>query len=581
MKYQPQTGQYRGFPRFESIFVNQVQLYQISFQITLHHHFTCNRFGFWQEVEIYVSIMASSSSSPSVPEVAPTAAEKKALLSLAKLWMIGNKRPFQSLLQIMIGLKHPVSVNNLLREMEKKGLVRRPSPTTVEITFAGLQRPEIKVLKLPTNILEHHNAIKHLLNRKQVNIFDVLADGRARSRKEVASILGYPSHVGNFQNKLSFMSNLELILYPTSKEIQLSDMCFKHTSGRYMEPGMASVSAVAVAAGGATGIYKAQSSAKVTVAKKMSQTKHALPDVVSASKVSLATRGSSVSSPSSRLHIGAETLTKKYLRLLLNFHTHYSPGHPLSPFLTPMVLIMLAGNKNKSTKVVAKALKQLTDEGLIFYHGKGDSRSVHLTITGAKTAATLGVDYVPNNLAVLKKISNVLSTDAERKMFDALQDRSSHPRADVARVLGYTCTGTKKFTKTIKVLKGKGLLHFPRGSTGKLQLTDACFPFGKDDDDADQLVENPDDAYGTDTDVESADKKPAAAISNAVPAGPPTAPAIDLRNSDEEEGKSEEDTGRITTIDLTNSDDESSWDPIALANANAAELADGGVFLAV
>ena len=206
-----------------------------------------------------------------------------------------------------------------------------------------------------------------------------------------------------------------------------------------------------------------------------------------------------------------------------------------------MILVMLAGNKCKTSKVVAEALKQLTDEDLVIYHGKGSGRSVHLTSKGVKIASALGVEYVPNNAAVLTKISDVLTTDAERKMLDALKGRSSRSRADVAGHMGYTCTGTKKFTDTIKVLKSKGLLHFPKGSTGKLQLTDACFPFGKDDDAAGSpvAVSSEDAAYDAETDVESAQRKPAAVTSGNDVGAP--APTIDLTYSDEDSDWNPED----------------------------------------
>ena len=436
-------------------------------------------------------------------------------------------------------------------------MITRPSSSTVAITAAGLQRPEIKALKPPTTNIEHHNNIKSHLNPKQIEIFGVLVDGKVHSRSEVASGLGYASHKGHFQNTLSGMKGLGIISYPRSNEVQLTDMCFILGPGSMAAPV----------------VRKAQTTAKVTAAKKLSQTKHTLLTGPIVSKVPQVTKDSSPSTSSSRHHVEAKALQEKYLRLLLNFHSYHKPGHPLCPILTPIVLVMLAGNKNLSTKIVAEALKQLADDGLIYYHGKGASRSVALTPMGAKTAATLGVDYVPNNLAVLNKISAVLGTDTEGKMFDALRDRSPHPKADVARALGYTCTGTKKFAETIKILKNKGLLH---SIGGNLQLTDACFPFGKDDDDADQFSVNPDAAYDADTDVESYDKKPAA-NSNVAPAVPSAAPAIDLTHLDEDEDEDD----RITAIDLTSSGDESGWDPIAITDAQAAESADGGVFFSV
>ena len=492
--------------------------------------------------------------------LALSSTEERALLSLAKLWMIGNRRPLRSMLQMMIGLKHPVSVDNLLREMDKKGLVQRPCPASVELAATALELPGVKNMRPPVDNVEHHTAIKGLLGSKQIDIFDVLSDGRVHTRKEVAEILGYPSHVGNFQNRLSPMSNLGIISYPSSKEVQLTDMCFIHSPTKSKLPDVVLVdSAGGSAAASApapvnTKVERIQSTStqKATDAKKTPQAKqHALETDTWPSKMPPITKKKSPPSGSSTRHgRDVDTLKKRYLRLLLNFHSHYSPGHPRSPSLHPMILVMLAGNKCKTSKIVAEALKQLTEEDLVFFEGKGSSRSVHLTRTGVKRASALGSEYVPNNTFVLKRISAVLTTDAERKMLDALKDRSSRPRADVARAMGYTCTGTKKFTETIKVLKSKGLLHFPKGSTGKLQLTDACFPFGKDDDDAttSSVAVSPDDAaYDAETDVESAVRKHAA-VTPGNDVGTP-ASAIDLTYSDEDsDWKPEDDCVQVASI---------------------------------
>ena len=443
----------------------------------------------------------------------------------------------------MIGLKHPVSVDNLLREMNKKGLVRRPCPASVELTPTALEIPDVKNMKAPIDNVEHHTAIRGLLDStKQIEIFNVLSDGRARTRKEVASILGYPSHAGNFQNILSPMSNLGIISYPSSKEVQLTDVCFICSSTKSSVPD--AVSADTADDGAAAVFAPAPVTIKVEITqpaqKVIAAKQHALVSETSPSKMPPIIRKLSSLTPSTFTlpRSDVDALKKRYLRLFLNFHSHHSPGHPLASSLHPMILVMLAGNKCKTSKIVAESLKQLTGEDLVFYHGKGSSRRVHLTPKGVKMASALEIEIVPNNTAVLKKISAVLTTDAERKMFDALKDRSSRPRVDVARAMGYTCTGTKKFTETIKVLKSKGLLHFPQGSAGKLQLTDACFPFGEDDDAAGGPIASSEDAaYDAETDVESAERKPAAVTpGNDVPVA-------------------------AATIDLTYSDDDSDWNP--------------------
>ena len=123
------------------------------------------------------------------------------------------------------------SLNNLLPNLERKGLISRPSSSTVAITPVGLQRPETKSMKAPVNNIEHHKNIKSNLNQKQIEIFDVLADGKVHIRREVASQLGHPSHKGHFQNLLSGMKTLGLVSYPSSKEMELTEMCFVLPSG--------------------------------------------------------------------------------------------------------------------------------------------------------------------------------------------------------------------------------------------------------------------------------------------------------------------------------------------------------------
>ena len=134
------------------------------------------------------------------------------------------------------------SLNNLLPNLERKGVISRPSSSTVAITPAGLQRPEIKGVKAPTNNIEHHKNIKSNLNPKQIEIFDVLADGKVHIRREVASQLGHPSHKGHFQNLLSGMKTLGVVSYPSSKEMELSEMCFVLPSGSEKSAAASSIS---------------------------------------------------------------------------------------------------------------------------------------------------------------------------------------------------------------------------------------------------------------------------------------------------------------------------------------------------
>ena len=210
------------------------------------------------------------------------------LTSLAELWLIGNTEPPRPLVQMMLKFKSIGSLNNLLPHLERKGVITRPSSSTVAITAAGLQRPQIKALKPPTNNVEHHNNIKSHLNPKQIEIFGVLVDGKVYNRSEVASRLGYVSHKGHFQNTLSGMKGLGIISYPTSNEVQLTDMCFILAPGS-MAPELTPASSVAVAFGGATAVRKAQNSAKVIAAKKPSQTKHTLLAGASVAMVPLVT----------------------------------------------------------------------------------------------------------------------------------------------------------------------------------------------------------------------------------------------------------------------------------------------------
>ena len=120
-----------------------------------------------------------------------------------------------------------------LSQTKKDGLIQYPSGKTVSLTETGRQTEAAKSTIPPKDNAAVHTQIKSLLKPIQVRMFDLLANGAAQTREELAAGMGYTNlNSSGYAKSLSGMSSIGLIHYPKDitdkkkKLVQLSSICF-------------------------------------------------------------------------------------------------------------------------------------------------------------------------------------------------------------------------------------------------------------------------------------------------------------------------------------------------------------------
>ena len=155
--------------------------------------------------------------------------------SMAELRALGKPNPPRIEVALFSGYTNAQSkgFKNPLSRLKTEGIVDYPDKKSVCLTPIGLDSPEAKVVVPPKDNGEVQARLKALLCPKQVQIFDVLADGKAHLREDVSTAVGYsnPGSKG-YKNSVGKMSSLGIVCYPPDnanpkrKWVQLTDMCF-------------------------------------------------------------------------------------------------------------------------------------------------------------------------------------------------------------------------------------------------------------------------------------------------------------------------------------------------------------------
>lgn len=118
------------------------------------------------------------------------------------------------------------TVTNNLAKLKQKGLIECPDAQTLRLTPEGV-RAAGSLANAPATNAERQERLKEKLTGKQLALFDLLADGGARDRDDVARALGYENKKTKaFVNLKGKLSSQGLLSYPDSRSMQLADLCF-------------------------------------------------------------------------------------------------------------------------------------------------------------------------------------------------------------------------------------------------------------------------------------------------------------------------------------------------------------------
>lgn len=138
-----------------------------------------------------------------------------------------------------------------------------------------------------------------------------------------------------------------------------------------------------------------------------------------------------------------------------------------------ILVAMLAGYSNPSSKTFATALSSLLQQNFVTIPSKGT-----LSLTAAGHTATAGkLQAGPtNNLELHARIQPLLRNPKAKDLFGILADGQPQKKRDVATSMGYSNMASKGYATSVSQLKSMGFLE---EQSGWLRLTDMCFPFGR------------------------------------------------------------------------------------------------------
>jgi hypothetical protein len=150
-----------------------------------------------------------------------TGPQRHLLEALAWWAAMGHQEPTRTQLAAKAGWTPKGSnLRNRLSELSQLSLVEYPRAGTVRLTPAGAAAaPD------PDTGETLIDSIRAVLTGPQRGIFDVLLEhaGRPLTRVELAGLVGWEASGSNLRNRLSELSQLELVEYPGRGDVQLQD----------------------------------------------------------------------------------------------------------------------------------------------------------------------------------------------------------------------------------------------------------------------------------------------------------------------------------------------------------------------
>ena len=148
-------------------------------------------------------------------------ASTRILQALASLKGIGKDKADRSVVRLLAAMSNERSFNTTILNMKNEGLVLYDKDT-IWFTEEGCKRPEAASKPLSNTIM--HEKMKDSIDGKRSReIFDVLVDGNAYTRAELAEKVNLPDNksFGTYLSKLS-----EVTERVEDKKIRLIDLAF-------------------------------------------------------------------------------------------------------------------------------------------------------------------------------------------------------------------------------------------------------------------------------------------------------------------------------------------------------------------
>jgi Mn-dependent DtxR family transcriptional regulator len=150
-----------------------------------------------------------------------TVPQRHLLEALAWWAAMGHDAPTRTQLAAKVGWTPKGSnLRNRLSELSQAGLVDYPKTGHVRLTPAG--ESAAPVPNVSETLIE---SIRAVLTGPQCSIFDVLLEytGQPLPRAAIAEKIGWEPAGSNLRNRLSELSQLELVEYPARGEVQLQE----------------------------------------------------------------------------------------------------------------------------------------------------------------------------------------------------------------------------------------------------------------------------------------------------------------------------------------------------------------------
>ena len=131
----------------------------------------------------------------------------KILQAIASQHAMGKEKPDKKMVQGLAGIPDKKIFDTVCGTMKSKDKWISYDKDTIELTEKGRDQVGEEALQVPTNNDALHDKIKEQLKSKRSReIFDILADGRAYSKEEIAKRMGVELNK-SFGTYLSGLSN--------------------------------------------------------------------------------------------------------------------------------------------------------------------------------------------------------------------------------------------------------------------------------------------------------------------------------------------------------------------------------------